>query len=73
MIECLSYLRNELLFNGYVHAKVIPGTDLESDNQIFLFKIIYIINKWEYIMEFVLNSKFKPTGDQPEAIEKILL
>ena len=22
-------------------------------------------------MEFVLNSKFKPTGDQPEAIEKI--
>lgn len=34
MIECLSYLRNELLFNGYVHAKVIPGTDLESDNQI---------------------------------------
>ena len=27
MIECLSYLRNELLFNGYVHAKVIPGTD----------------------------------------------
>ena len=27
MIECLSYLRNELLFNGYVHAKIIPGTD----------------------------------------------
>ena len=27
MIECLSYLRNELLFNGYIHAKVIPGTD----------------------------------------------
>ena len=23
-------------------------------------------------MEFVLNSKFKPTGDQPEAIEKIV-
>ena len=27
MIECLSYLRNKLLFNGYVHAKVIPRTD----------------------------------------------
>ncbi len=29
MIECLRILRNELLFNGYVHAKVIPGTSPE--------------------------------------------
>ena len=29
MIECLQILRNELRFNGYVHAKVIPGTDPE--------------------------------------------
>lgn len=26
MIECLRILRQELLFNGYVHAKIIPGT-----------------------------------------------
>lgn len=26
MIACLRILRDELLFNGYVHAKVIPGT-----------------------------------------------
>ena len=26
MIECLRVLREELRFNGYVHAKVIPGT-----------------------------------------------
>ena len=26
MIECLTILREELRFNGYVHAKVIPGT-----------------------------------------------
>jgi len=26
MIECLRILREELQFNGYVHAKVIPGT-----------------------------------------------
>lgn len=29
MIECLRILREELLFNGYVHAKVIPGTSPE--------------------------------------------
>jgi putative DNA modification/repair radical SAM protein len=29
MIECLRVLREELLFNGYVHAKVIPGTSPE--------------------------------------------
>ncbi len=29
MIECLRILREELLFNGYVHAKVIPGTSAE--------------------------------------------
>lgn len=27
MIECLSHLRKDLQFNGYIHAKVIPGTD----------------------------------------------
>lgn len=26
MIDCLRILRNDLRFNGYVHAKVIPGT-----------------------------------------------
>lgn len=26
MIECLRILREELRFNGYIHAKVIPGT-----------------------------------------------
>ena len=26
MIECLRVLRKDLHFNGYVHAKVIPGT-----------------------------------------------
>ena len=29
MIECLRVLRDELRFNGYVHAKVIPGTSPE--------------------------------------------
>lgn len=29
MIECLRILRDELLFNGYVHAKAIPGTSPE--------------------------------------------
>ena len=29
MIECLRILREELQFNGYVHAKVIPGTSPE--------------------------------------------
>ena len=29
MVECLRILREELLFNGYVHAKVIPGTSPE--------------------------------------------
>lgn len=29
MIECLHVLREELRFNGYVHAKVIPGTSPE--------------------------------------------
>lgn len=29
MIECLRILREELRFNGYVHAKVIPGTSPE--------------------------------------------
>ena len=29
MIECLELLRGELRFNGYVHAKVIPGTSPE--------------------------------------------
>lgn len=29
MIECLRILREDLRFNGYVHAKVIPGTSPE--------------------------------------------
>jgi len=29
MIECLRILRHELRFNGYVHAKVVPGTHPE--------------------------------------------
>ena len=29
MVECLRVLRDELQFNGYVHAKVIPGTSPE--------------------------------------------
>ena len=29
MVECLRILRDELRFNGYVHAKVIPGTSPE--------------------------------------------
>lgn len=29
MIECLRVLREELRFNGYIHAKVIPGTSSE--------------------------------------------
>ena len=29
MIECLRVLREDLRFNGYVHAKVIPGTSTE--------------------------------------------
>ena len=29
MVECLSILRGELRFNGYVHAKVVPGTSAE--------------------------------------------
>lgn len=29
MIACLRILRHELRFNGYVHAKVIPGTSTE--------------------------------------------
>ncbi|MFZ2757062.1 MAG: radical SAM protein, partial [Atopobiaceae bacterium] len=29
MVECLRVLRHELLFDGYVHAKVIPGTSPE--------------------------------------------
>ena len=29
MVECLRVLRQDLLFNGYVHAKVIPGTSPE--------------------------------------------
>ena len=29
MVECLRILRDDLQFNGYVHAKVIPGTSPE--------------------------------------------
>jgi putative DNA modification/repair radical SAM protein len=29
MVDCLRVLRQDLLFNGYVHAKVIPGTSPE--------------------------------------------
>ncbi|MGI6231112.1 MAG: putative DNA modification/repair radical SAM protein [Tractidigestivibacter sp.] len=34
MIECLKILREELRFNGYVHAKVIPGTSPELIDQL---------------------------------------
>jgi putative DNA modification/repair radical SAM protein len=36
MIECLRVLREELHFNGYVHAKVIPGTSPELIERIGL-------------------------------------
>ena len=36
MIECLGLLRGELRFNGYVHAKVIPGTSPELIHRIGL-------------------------------------
>ncbi|HOV40949.1 MAG TPA: putative DNA modification/repair radical SAM protein, partial [Oscillospiraceae bacterium] len=34
IIETLSLLRNEYKFNGYIHAKVIPGADYELIKQI---------------------------------------
>ena len=37
MIECLRILRSELRFNGYIHAKVIPGTSSELVHQLGLF------------------------------------
>ena len=37
MIECLRILRSELRFNGYVHAKVIPGTSPDLVHQLGLF------------------------------------
>lgn len=36
------------------------------------YKIIYNINEVICKMDFKLHSKFKPTGDQPEAIAKIV-
>ncbi len=36
MIKCLSILRNEYCFNGYIHAKTIPGSSQELVNQIGL-------------------------------------
>ena len=36
IIECLSILRNEYKFNGYIHAKTIPGASAELINQVGL-------------------------------------
>lgn len=36
MIECLSILRNEYKFNGYIHAKTIPGASEELIRKIGL-------------------------------------
>ena len=36
MIECLRILREELRFNGYIHAKVIPGTSADLVYQLGL-------------------------------------
>ena len=36
MIQCLSILRNEYRFNGYIHAKAIPGTAPELIQQLGL-------------------------------------
>lgn len=36
MIQCLSILRNEYGFNGYIHAKTIPGASQQLINQIGL-------------------------------------
>ena len=36
MIRCLSILRNEYRFNGYIHAKAIPGTAPELVQQLGL-------------------------------------
>ena len=36
MIECLSILRNEYRFNGYIHAKTIPGASAELVDKIGL-------------------------------------
>ena len=36
MIECLSILRNEYRFNGYIHAKAIPGAAPELIRQLGL-------------------------------------
>lgn len=36
IIECLSILRNEYKFNGYIHAKTIPGSSRELINAVGL-------------------------------------
>ena len=36
MIECLRLLRQEYRFNGYIHAKAIPGTSPELVQQLGL-------------------------------------
>lgn len=36
IIECLSILRNEYKFNGYIHAKTIPGASPELINHVGL-------------------------------------
>lgn len=37
MIECLAILRNEYKFNGYIHAKTIPGADSELISRLGMY------------------------------------
>lgn len=37
MIECLAILRNEYKFNGYIHAKAIPGADSELISRLGMY------------------------------------
>ncbi|MBQ8568938.1 MAG: putative DNA modification/repair radical SAM protein [Oscillospiraceae bacterium] len=37
MIECLALLRNKYRFNGYIHAKAIPGADSELISRLGMY------------------------------------
>ncbi len=58
MIECLSILRNEYHFNGYIHAKTIPGA---SDD--LITKIGMLADRTSVNIELPANDSLKiPIG-----------
>ena len=67
MIECLRLLRQEYRFNGYIHAKAIPGTSPELVQQLGLLADRLSVN-----IELPSNDSLKRLAPQ-KSKENILL